>query len=103
MKTVSAIARQYKVSPDTVRHYAKLGLLAPLRCKENGYRYFGAADENRLCFVTSDGNEVVIKVANGTYAPSRISLNAGESLTLLLLRTDESPCSSVVVLARQRK
>tara|TARA_R110002072_G_scaffold77138_3_gene180291 strand:+ start:3280 stop:3726 length:447 start_codon:yes stop_codon:yes gene_type:complete len=53
MKTVSAIARQYKVSPDTVRHYAKLGLLAPLRSEENGYRYFGKADENRLCFVLS--------------------------------------------------
>jgi DNA-binding transcriptional MerR regulator len=51
MKTVTAIARQYKVSPDTVRHYARLGLLSPLRSEENGYRYFGTADENRLCFV----------------------------------------------------
>ena len=40
MKTVTAIARQYKVSPDTVRHYTKLGLLYPLRSEENGYRYF---------------------------------------------------------------
>lgn len=47
--------------------------------------------------VTSDGNEVVIKVANGTYEPSRIFLNAGERSTLRFLRTDESPCSSVVV------
>ncbi|GAB5450263.1 MAG: MerR family DNA-binding protein [Halioglobus sp.] len=53
MKTVTAIARQYKVSPDTVRHYTKLGLLYPLRSEENGYRYFGAADENRLSFVLS--------------------------------------------------
>lgn len=41
------------VSPDTVRHYARLGLLAPLRSKENGYRYFGLADEKRLSFVLS--------------------------------------------------
>lgn len=53
MKTVTAIARQYKVSPDTVRLYTKLGLLSPLRGEENGYRYFGAADENRLGFVLS--------------------------------------------------
>ncbi len=53
MKTVTAIARQYKVSPDTIRHYTKLGLLYPLRSEENGYRYFGTADENRLSFVLS--------------------------------------------------
>lgn len=53
MKTVTAIARQYKVSPDTVRHYTKLGLLYPMRSEENGYRYFGTADENRLSFVIS--------------------------------------------------
>ena len=49
--------------------------------------------------VTSEGNEIVIKVANGTYEPSRISLSAGKSSTLRFLRTDESPCSSVVVFA----
>lgn len=29
MKTFTAIAREYKVSPDPVRRYAKLGLLSP--------------------------------------------------------------------------
>ena len=53
MKTVPTVARQYPVSPDNVRHYAKLGLLSPLRSEENGYRYFGAADESRLFFVLS--------------------------------------------------
>ena len=53
MNTVIAIARQYNVSPDTVRHYTKLGLLSPFRSEANGYRYFGTADENRLCFVLS--------------------------------------------------
>jgi plastocyanin domain-containing protein len=49
--------------------------------------------------VISEGDKIVIKVANGTYEPSRISLSAGKSSTLRFLRTDESPCSSVVVFA----
>ena len=49
--------------------------------------------------VKSEEDEIVIKVANGTYEPSRISLRAGKSSTLRFLRTDESPCSSVVVFA----
>lgn len=49
--------------------------------------------------VTPQGDEMVIKVANGTYEPSRISLSAGKISTLRFLRTDESPCSSVVVFA----
>jgi plastocyanin domain-containing protein len=49
--------------------------------------------------VTSEGDEIVIKVANGAYEPSRISLSAGKSSTLRFLRIDESPCSSVVVFA----
>jgi plastocyanin domain-containing protein len=49
--------------------------------------------------VTSEDDEIVITVANGTYEPSRISLSAGKSSTLRFLRTDESPCSSVVVFA----
>jgi plastocyanin domain-containing protein len=49
--------------------------------------------------VTSESDEIVIKVANGTYDPSRISLTAGQSSTIRFLRTDESPCSSVVVFA----
>ena len=49
--------------------------------------------------VTSGSDETVIKVANGTYEPSRIALAAGKRATLRFLRTDESPCSSVVVFA----
>jgi DNA-binding transcriptional MerR regulator len=53
MKTVTAIARQYQVGPDTIRHYTKLGLLTPVRCDSNGYRYFNASEEQKLGFVLS--------------------------------------------------
>jgi plastocyanin domain-containing protein len=49
--------------------------------------------------VISEDDEIVIKVAHGTYEPSRISLSAGKRSTLRFLRTDESPCASVVVFA----
>ena len=53
MRTVTAVARQYGVSPDAVRHYTKLGLLRPLRSEINGYRYFDVAQENKLAFILS--------------------------------------------------
>lgn len=53
MKTVIAVARQYEVSPDAVRHYTKMGLLNPLRSEDNGYRYFSVAEENKLAFILS--------------------------------------------------
>lgn len=49
--------------------------------------------------VTTEDDDIVIKVENGTYEPSRISLSPGKKSTLRFLRTDESPCSSVVVFA----
>jgi len=53
MRTVTAVARHYGVSPDAVRHYAKLGLLKPLRSELNGYRYFEVAEVNKLGFILS--------------------------------------------------
>lgn len=53
MKTITAVARGFGVSPDAVRHYIKLGLLTPLRSELNGYRYFDVAQENKLGFILS--------------------------------------------------
>lgn len=53
MRTVTAVARHYGVSPDAVRHYTKLGLLKPLRSELNGYRYFDVAEANKLGFILS--------------------------------------------------
>lgn len=47
--------------------------------------------------VDSEGGRITIKVADGIYDPARISLPAGEQATIEFLRTDESPCSAMVV------
>lgn len=48
---VSELARSAGVTPDAVRYYARIGLLAPARDADNGYRRFNGADLNRLRFV----------------------------------------------------
>ena len=53
MSTVTHLARRFHVSADTIRHYTKLGLLAPNRDPENGYRHYRPEDESRLRFVLS--------------------------------------------------
>ena len=53
MNTVSAIARRFHVSADTVRHYTRLGLLNPERDPINGYRHYRLADEANLRFTLS--------------------------------------------------
>lgn len=50
---VSEIARQARVTPDTVRYYARRGLLRPATDRDNGYRRFDDADLARLHFVQS--------------------------------------------------
>lgn len=47
--------------------------------------------------VASDGAQIIIKVADGIYEPAQISLPAGVQTSIGFLRTDESPCSAVVV------
>lgn len=50
MKTTE-LARAAGVTPETVRHYVRAGLLAPERDPRNGYRIFHADDLARLRFV----------------------------------------------------
>ena len=48
---VAQVARQAGVTPDTVRHYTRIGLLRPDRDAHNGYKRFSNADITRLMFV----------------------------------------------------
>ena len=47
---VKALAEKLNTTPDTVRYYARLGLLQPNK-SENGYKYFSEADKVRLQFI----------------------------------------------------
>jgi DNA-binding transcriptional MerR regulator len=48
--TVNEPARKLKVAPVTVRYYTRIGLLEPRKAADNGYRHYGARDEERLRF-----------------------------------------------------
>lgn len=49
--TVIDIAREAGVAPDTVRYYARLGILKPERNPDNGYKLFRKNDVARLRFI----------------------------------------------------
>ena len=51
MLTVSELAKLAQATPDAVRHYIRIGLLAPKRCSEKGYRLFGEDDVKRVKFI----------------------------------------------------
>lgn len=48
---VGELARAAGVTPETVRHYVRVGLLEPARDRANGYRIFDIDDLARLRFV----------------------------------------------------
>ena len=48
---VSELARSAGVTPDAVRYYARMGLLAATRNRANGYRQFSVSDIKRLRFI----------------------------------------------------
>ncbi|MCB1930116.1 MAG: MerR family DNA-binding protein [Rhodocyclaceae bacterium] len=48
---VSELARSTGVSADAVRHYTRIGLLAPEKDPDNGYRRFNGKDLSRLRFI----------------------------------------------------
>jgi DNA-binding transcriptional MerR regulator len=51
--TVSDLASQAGLSPDTVRYYEKIGLLPPPARTESGYRLFEQGSVGRLEFIKS--------------------------------------------------
>ena len=48
---VNELASALKVPPDTIRFYARKGLLNPSRNPDNDYREFGPRDTRRLRFI----------------------------------------------------
>ncbi len=48
MFTVSALAKQSKVTADTVRYYVKLGLLSPDHHPRNNYKIFTQEDVHKI-------------------------------------------------------
>jgi len=48
---VSQIAKALNTTPDTVRHYTKIGLLTPIKGVENGYKFYNQAQQQRLQFI----------------------------------------------------
>lgn len=51
MFTVSELAKKTEVPIFTVRHYTRIGLLKPLRNKQNGYKMYQFSDTTRLRFI----------------------------------------------------
>lgn len=49
--TVSELARRAEVTAETVRHYTRSGLLAPIRNESNGYNCYSSGDLARLLFI----------------------------------------------------
>ncbi len=49
---VSQLAGKHHVSADTIRHYVRIGLLAPDK-NDSGYHYFTHQDEKVLTFILS--------------------------------------------------
>jgi len=50
---VKQLAKLMDVTPDTVRHYTRMGLLNPIRSENNGYQQYTKADKQRLQFIIS--------------------------------------------------
>lgn len=50
---VKQLAKLMDVTPDTVRHYTRMGLLNPVRSEDNGYQQYTNADKQRLQFIKS--------------------------------------------------
>lgn len=50
---VNEMAKQLRVTTDTVRFYTRINILRPTKNKVNGYREYSQQDVNRLRFVLS--------------------------------------------------
>jgi DNA-binding transcriptional MerR regulator len=48
---VAEVAQESKVTPATVRFYARSGLIHPRREADNGYRCFSGSDVRRITFI----------------------------------------------------
>lgn len=51
MLTVSEVAKITQATPDAIRHYVRIGLLAPARDPNNGYKLFSQQDIRKIKFI----------------------------------------------------
>lgn len=86
--TVRQVAERTGMADDTVRYYARIGLLDPQRDAGNGYRRFDAGDVQRLIFIGR------AKQLGFTLAEIRKVLDHG--------RQGDSPCPLVRGILRRR-
>lgn len=56
MFTAGELAKKTDVPIFTIRHYAKIGLLKPLKNARNGYKMFQISDATRLKFIIAAKN-----------------------------------------------
>lgn len=53
MLTISQLAKKYKLSRSSILYYEKVGLLKPKFFADNGYRWYGVDEEERLKLIVS--------------------------------------------------
>jgi len=51
MLTVSELSKAAQATPDTIRHYVRIGLLNPSRNPDNGYKLFSNSDIKKVKFI----------------------------------------------------
>lgn len=50
---VIQLTNALSTTPDTVRYYTRVGFMTPIKSHENGYKYYGKAELQRLRFILS--------------------------------------------------
>lgn len=56
MFTANELAKKNDVPVFTIRHYTKIGLLKPLKNRQNGYKMYQLSDSTRLKFIIAAKN-----------------------------------------------
>lgn len=56
MFTANELAKKTDVPIFTIRHYTKIGLLKPLKNRQNGYKMYQVSDSTRLKFIIAAKN-----------------------------------------------
>jgi len=51
MLTVSELSKVAQATPDSIRHYVRIGLLKPTRNPDNGYKLFSSNDVKKVKFI----------------------------------------------------
>ncbi len=51
MLTVSELSKVAQTTPDSIRHYVRIGLLNPSRNPDNGYKLFNSNDVKKVKFI----------------------------------------------------